>query len=573
MNEKDFTSLQLNSKPQSIKQRVKQKKAELSANANFRKRQVTNQKKLKNAHRKAKKEKEHQALIEAYTSVPVTPEVEISLPEPVKEEIKAEPPAPEIPQEIIVKSEEPAVQRKIIWQPDANNLPQIAFLQAIEEEVLYAGSRGGGKTDALIADPLRYVDNPNFKGLIIRKTMKRLREVMSRAKKIYLPAVPGTKWKEMEKMFVFPSGATIEFGYCDTEADLDQYIGQEYIWLGIDELTQYESDYILETLKQSLRSTDPKLKRQIRCTANPGNIGHRWVKERFIDRGNSNERIILTYNINGIERRLTRKWIHSTIEDNSILMQNDPDYIVSLEAIENETLKKQWRYGDWDTASGAAFSEFNKNTHVVKPFEIPKNWLRFRGCDWGYSSLAVCLWVACDYDNNLYVYRELVENGNKAVKKLTSTEFARKVINIEAGERVKYGVLDVSTWAKRGHDGPSIAEEMHTVGCHWRMSDSSAGSRIAGKMQIHEYLAKDKFTGKPRIYIFDNCKELISELSSIPIDDNNPEDVDTDVQDHAYDALRYAIMSRPKIANDYMWRAENGGMGTNHVVVSSSFGY
>lgn len=497
----------------------------------------------------------------------------------------------EIPKEVIVEKiiervvEKPAPsvivddtpidepKRKIIWQPDPENKPQIAFLEAGEEEVLYAGSRGGGKTDALIADPLRYIQNPNFKGLIIRKTMKRLREIMSRARKMYLQASPGTKWKEMEKMFVFPSGAVIEFGYCDSEQDLDQYIGQEYVWLGIDELTQYDSDYILETLKQSLRTTDPTLKRQIRCTANPGGPGHRWVKERFIDRGESGQKIVLTYVVNGVERFTTRKWIHSTIEDNSILMKADPNYIVGLEAIENETLKKQWRYGDWDTASGAAFSEFNKHTHVVAPFKIPSNWLKIRGCDWGYSSLAVCVWLAVDYDNNVYVYRELVENGNKAPEKLTASKFGRKVLEQEGGERIRYGVLDVSTWAKRGQDGPSIAEEMYQVGCYWRPSDSASGSRIAGKMQIHEYLAKDKYTQRPRLFVFNTCKELISELSSLPVDEKNPEDVDTDVQDHAYDALRYALMTRPKVANDYLWRAENGGYGTNHVVVSESFGY
>lgn len=470
-------------------------------------------------------------------------------------------------------TKEEQVKRRVLWQPDPDNRPQIEFLESTEEEVLYAGSRGSGKSDALIVDPLRYITNKNFKGLIIRKTMKRLRELMSRARKIYLQAVPGTKWKEQEKMFVFPSGATIEFGYCDTEQDLDQYIGQEYVWLGVDELTQYDSDYIVETLKQSLRTTDPTLKRQLRFTANPGNIGHRWVKERFIDKGASSTTITLTYQVGDTARHITRKWIHSTVEDNSILMKNDPDYVVSLEAIENETLKKQWRYGDWDTASGAAFSEFNKNLHVVRPFKLPSNWLRFRGCDWGYSSLAVCVWCALDYDNNVYVYRELVDNGPKVQNKSTATDFARKVLEAEFGERIRYGVMDCSTWAKRGQDGPSIAEEMHQVGCYWRPSDSGSGSRVAGKMQLHEYLSKNKFTGKPRLYVFDNCRELISELSSLPVDDNNPEDVDTDAQDHAYDALRYAIMTRPKVANDYLWRAENGGYGSNNVIVSDSFGY
>jgi PBSX family phage terminase large subunit len=466
------------------------------------------------------------------------------------------------------------LDQKIIWQPDFNNRPQIAFLEASEEEVMMSGARGSGKTDALIADPLRFVGNGNFKALFIRKSMKRLREVMSRARKIYLPAVPGTRWKEQEKMFVFPSGATIEFGYCDNEADLDQYIGQEYVWLGIDEITQYPTDSIIESLKQSLRTTDPTLKRMIRCTCNPGGAGHRWVKERFVNLGPPDTKITLEIQTEHSVQKITRKWIHSLTTDNTILMKNDPQYLTSLYAIQNETLKRQWLYGDWDAAEGAAFSEFNKNVHVIKPFAIPSSWLRFRACDWGYSSLAVCLWFAVDYDNNVYVYRELVENGNKAKQKLTAPEFARKVLQTEAGERVRYGILDCSTWSDRGQTGPSIAEEMINQGCAWRMSDGSKGSRIAGKMQVHTFLSLNPFTKKPKVFIVEHCKELIDELSSLPLDDNNPEDVDTDAQDHAYDAFRYGLMSRPQIANNSLWRIDTSSQGTNaNIVVSKTFGY
>lgn len=465
-------------------------------------------------------------------------------------------------------------QQRIIWEPDPNNQPQIAFLEASEEEVLYSGSRGTGKTDALIADPLRYVNNPNFKALIIRKSMKRLREVMQRARKMYLQAVPGTRWKEQEKMFIFPSGASIEFGYCDIESDLDQYIGQEYIWLGIDELTQYSTSDIIETLKQSLRTTDPTLTRMIRATCNPGGPGHRWVKERFIDQGPQNAKITLEIQTEYGIQKITRKWIHSVTTDNSILMKNDPSYLTSLYAIQNETLKRQWLYGDWDAAEGLAFSEFKKEIHVVKPFAIPRNWLRFRACDWGYSSLAVCLWFAVDYDNNIYVYKELASNGPLAKRRLTANEFADAVLAMEAGERIRYGVLDCSTWSERGQNGPSIAEEMIGRGCLWRMSDSSKGSRVAGKMQIHKLLNVDQLTKKPKLFIFDTCKEIITELASLPLDENNPEDVDTDAVDHAYDALRYGLMSRPQIASDYLWRADNGSLGTNaNIIVNKTIGY
>lgn len=556
MNENDFIQPQhiTSPTPRKINSKIKRVyKADTEAHASNTKR---TEKAKKSLRKKAKKEKDKKFVANVKQAIDKIPKEEI-----VKTEIIVESYKSEIPEQLI------------IWQPDPDNKPQIMFLEAPEEEVLFSGSRGSGKSDALIADPLRYVNNGNFKALIIRKTMKQLRELMSRARKMYLPAVPGTKWKEQEKLFVFPSGATIEFGYCDTDADADQYQGQQYCWLGIDEITQYATDYILETIKQSLRSTDPTLSIQVRATTNPNGPGHRWVKQRWIERGKSGEKIVINIMTDFGMQTITRKWIHSVTQDNSILMKHDPRYLASLSSIQNETLRRQWLFGDWDAAEGVAFSEFRKDTHVIKPFTIPPNWLRFRAADWGYSTMAACLWFAIDYDNNLYIYRELITGGDVG-KKVDAPSFARLVLDLEKSERIKYGVLDCSTWSERGMSGPSIAEEMITLGCLWKMSDSSKGSRVAGKMQIHQYLKIDEYTKKPKLFIFENCKELIDELASLPLDENNPEDVDTDACDHAYDALRYGLMSRPQIASDYMWRADNGSYGSNaNIVVSDSFGY
>ncbi len=150
-----------------------------------------------------------------------------------------------------------APKKKIIWQP--HDGVQIAFLQATEDEVLFSGGRGSGKSACLIIDPIRFCENKNFRGLLIRRTMPELRELISRARDIYPQVYPGVKWKEQEKMFVFPSGARIEFGYCDTTDDIERYRGQEYTWLGIDELTQFATEDILEKLSSSLRSTDPTI--------------------------------------------------------------------------------------------------------------------------------------------------------------------------------------------------------------------------------------------------------------------------------------------------------------------------
>jgi hypothetical protein len=139
------------------------------------------------------------------------------------------------------------------------------------------------------------------------------------------------------------------------------------------------------------------------------------------------------------------------------------------------------------------------------------------------------------------VYRELY------VTKVLAEDLAVMVLNAEDGEKIRYGVLDSSTWHRRGDTGPSIAERMILKGCKWRPSDRSAGSRISGKNELHRRLQLDEFTDKPRMVFFNTCTNLISQLPLIPLDKNNPEDIDVKyANDHIYDALRYGVMSRPR---------------------------
>ena len=158
---------------------------------------------------------------------------------------------------------------------------QTEFLSAPEDEVLFSGGRGSGKTLCMLMDFARYTDNSRSRGLIIRQSMPAFRDLIFKAQNLYLQGIPGTKWKEMEKIFVFPSGATLQFRYCENETDANQFIGQEYTWLGIDEITLYNGDWILELLKPSLRTGDPNLPIQIRATTNPKGPGVAWVKKRW----------------------------------------------------------------------------------------------------------------------------------------------------------------------------------------------------------------------------------------------------------------------------------------------------
>jgi hypothetical protein len=425
--------------------------------------------------------------------------------------------------------------REVIFEP--NEGPQTEFLAASEREVFYGGARGGGKSYAMLVDPLRYCDKQKHRALLIRRTMPELRDLINHSQQLYPKAYPGAKWREQEKEWKFPSGARIEFGYAENLTDALRYQGQSYTWIGIDELPQYPTEDIYNFLRSSLRSVDPEIPVYMRATGNPGNVGSQWVKQMFVDPAKPNTKFDIDIKTPTGVKKISRRFIPAKLEDNPYLMQTD-DYYAMLASLP-EVQRKQFLDGNWEAFEDSSFPEFSKEVHVIKPFDIPRNWMRFRACDWGYSSPACCLWIAVDFDNNLFVYRELY------TKKITADLFARKVLEQEHGEYIRYGVLDSSTWARRGDIGPSIAETMILEGCRWRPSDRSPRSRIAGKLEIHKRLKLDENTGYPSLFVLDNCVNLIRTLPMLPTDKNNPEDVDTHAEDHAYDALRYGCMSRP----------------------------
>ena len=422
----------------------------------------------------------------------------------------------------------------IIFKP--NEGPQTAFLASSEREVFYGGARGGGKSYAMLVDPLRYCHKDQHRALLLRRSMPELRDMITHSQRLYPKAFKGARWREQEKEWRFPSGAKIEFGYAENMTDALRYQGQSYTWIGIDELPQYPTPEIYNFLRSSLRSVDPDIPVFLRATGNPGNIGSLWVREMFVDPAKPNTRFQVSVDTPTGKREISRRFIPAKLQDNPYLMQTE-DYYIMLASLP-EVQRKQFLEGDWDAFEDSSFPEFNKVIHVVEPFDIPKGWYRFRSCDWGYSSPACCLWFAIDWDNNLWIYRELY------TKKVTADEFARKILEAEHGEFIRYGVLDSSTWAKRGDVGPSIAETMIREGCRWRPSDRSPKSRINGKLEIHKRLKVNK-ENEPTIKFFSNCRNLIRTLPLLPLDKHNPEDVDTNAEDHSYDALRYGCMSRP----------------------------
>ena len=378
----------------------------------------------------------------------------------------------------------PEEEQNVVFKPNVG--PQTEFLAAGEREVLYGGSAGGGKSFAMLADPLRYMGHPAFSGLLLRHTTEELRELIFKSQELYPKVWKGIKWSERKMQWVAPSGARLWMSYLDRDQDVMRYQGLAFSWIGFDELTQWSSPFAWNYMRSRLRSTAHDLPIFMRATTNPGGVGHQWVKKMFINPAPFGEAFdatdietgeVLKYpagHSKAGKSLFKRRFIPARLSDNPYLAESG-DYEAMLLSLP-EHQRKQLLEGDWDVKEGAAFSEFNRDIHVVEPYAIPSNWIKFRSCDYGYGSYSGVLWFAVSPSEQLVVYRELY------VSKVLATDVADMILEVEAGDgNIRYGVLDSSLWHNRGDTGPSLAEQMIKKGCRFRPSDRSKGSRVSGK--------------------------------------------------------------------------------------------
>ena len=463
---------------------------------------------------------------------------------------------------------------QILFNP--NDGPQTDFLAAPEKEVLYGGAAGGGKSYAMLADPLHGLNNPNFSGLLVRHTTEELRELIQKSQELYPKAIPGIKWSERKSQWVSPRGGRLWMSYLDKDMDVMRYQGQAFNWIGFDELTQWSTPYAWNYMRSRLRSAySDELGLYMRATTNPGGAGHQWVKKMFIDPSPSKKPFWATDIETGDtitfpkghsregQPLFKRRFIPASLFDNPYLAEGG-DYEAMLLSLP-EHQRKQLLEGNWDVNEGAAFPEFNRKVHVVDPYSIPKNWTRFRACDYGYGSWTGVVWFAVTPAEQLVVYREMY------VTKVTATDLADMILDAEQEDgTIRYGVLDSSLWHNRGDTGPSLAEQMNMKGCRWRPSDRSRGSRVSGKNEIHRRLQIDEFTEEPRLVFFSTCTNTIAQIPSLPLDKRNSEDVDTNAEDHLYDALRYGVMTRPRSS---LWDFNPATQRSGFQASDTTFGY
>ena len=446
--------------------------------------------------------------------------------------------------------------RRVAWVPQPR---QAEFMRRFEDEVLFGGAAGGGKSDALVAEALRQIDKPYYKGLILRKTFPQLRELIDKAYNLYPQIDPKARYNESKHMWTFSSGAKILFGSLQHPKDKYNYQGIAFDFIGFDELTHFAFEEY-EYLISRNRPNGPGMLCYMRSTANPGGIGHGWVKDRFITV--APPMTTTWHNVEVINRdgsrtvhRRSRIFIPSFVQDNPALMKNDPSYIARLASM-SEADRKALLYGDWDSYAGQVFSEWRNDpdhyidrvgTHVIAPFDIPSHWRIYRSFDWGYSKPFSCGWWAIDQEGVAYRVKEFY--GCKSDRPDTGLEMAPSDVFAEIarqeredplfrGKRI-YGVADPAIWNRQ--TGDSIAEVAERLGIYFDHGDNE---RVAGWAQVHERLKFGK-DGHPRLYVFNTCRDFIRTFPALVYDERKVEDVDSTMEDHIADETRYFCMANP----------------------------
>lgn len=438
------------------------------------------------------------------------------------------------------------------------NDKQKMFLKADTKHVGFGGARGGGKSWAVRTKAkllaMRY---PGIRILIVRRTYPELINNHINILRAELKDI--ARYNDKDKVLKFINGSTVNFAYCAKDGDLDRLQGVEYDVIFLDEATQL-SEYQMKAIIACLRGVNAFPKR-VYYTCNPGGQGHGYIKRLFIDK-----------TFESGEDPEEYSFIQSLVTDNKALMESQPEYIKQLEALPPK-LKEAWLYGRWDIFEGQFFEEFRitpdpvlcekagitveeaakqrRFTHVIEPFDINagecRGWNVMRSYDFGYNKPFSLGYWAVDYDGVLYRIMEMygcTGTPDEGVKWSPDEQF-KKIAELERthpwlkGRKIVDSVADPAIWdASRGE---SIAETAARYGIYFTPGDHD---RIPGWMQVHYRFQFDE-NGYPRMYVFDNCKAFIRTMPLMMYSDTNPEDLNTKLEDHCPDEVRYMCMSRP----------------------------
>ncbi|MFY3647015.1 terminase [Achromobacter xylosoxidans] len=430
----------------------------------------------------------------------------------------------------------------VVWRPNPG--AQVSFLTCPVFEALLEGNRGGGKTDALLMSFAQHVGRgygEHWRGALFRLTYPQLADVVAKSRRWFRRIFPEARFNKSAYEWTWPTGEALLLRYGETEEDYWNYHGHEYPWLGFEELTNWGSLGFYESMHSTCRSSHPDVPRIVRATCNPFGRGHAAVKERFrLGTGGTPPGVVIRE-----EGQRPRVRIHSDLAENSVLLSAEPEYRNTFAGIRDPNRRRAWLDGDWDIHVGSFLEGvWDAGSCVVAPFPIPSSWKVWKSMDWGYARPYAVYWLAMDHDGCIYIWRELygAGEGDNTGTRESAAEVARKVIRVEEhDERLGYeyrlNLADPSIFSKIGGDR-SIGQIFRETGVRWQEAWNGPRSRVNGAQEIVRLLSEGK------LKVFSSCKHLIRTVPALPPDHLNPEDVDSDAEDHAWDALRYGVMRR-----------------------------
>jgi hypothetical protein len=455
-------------------------------------------------------------------------------------------------------------------------------------EVLYGGAAGGGKSHLIRAAAILWCASiPGLQVYLFRRIRDDLVKNHMEGPKGFRAMLAG--WvlcgfcEIVEDEIRFWNGSKVYLCHCKDEKDIYKYQGAEIHVLLIDELTHF-TEAMYRFLRNRVRMVGIIIPKQyagqfprILCGANPGNIGHLWVKNTFVTLTEPMRITLRPANDGGMKRQ----YIPARLEDNPSMAEDDPGYESRLEGLGSETLVRAMRWGDWDVIEGAFFDCWDRKKHVIRPFQIPEDWLRFRAGDWGSAKPFAFYWKAVASEQTvaggiiiprgaLVVYREWY--GCKDDKpdvglKLTAEEVGQGIKDRDGKEKIAYGVLDPAAFAEDG--GPSIHSRMASKGPAFRQADNKrvpGAGALGGWDQMRarlqgEPLGEDQY-GPAMLVFFETCVHAIRTIPALQHDADRLEDLDTDAEDHAADAIRYGCMSRPWVPSKPAEKKPDSGYRT-----------
>jgi len=489
---------------------------------------------------------------------------------------------------------------KKVWSPLPGS--QTLVMSCPANVILYHGTRGPGKTDAQL---MRFRRNVGlgygrfWRGVIFDREYKNLDDLVSKSMRWFPAFKDGARFLsgKSDYRWVWPTGEELLFRVLKRDADYWGYHGQEFAFIGWNELTKFGTGSLFEAMmscnRTSFRPEDypitdnktgqlrylPKIPLEVMATCNPHGIGHNWVKKKFINAANPGQifrnsvRIFNPQTQKEEDVVKTQVHIFGSYRENKFL---SPEYVAELNLITDPNKKKAWLGGSWDIVAGGMFDDvWDTNVHKVKPFNIPVSWKIDRSFDWGSSKpFSVGWWAESDgsdyIDGNgkvvssvrgdLFRIGEWYGTSGKTNEglRMLATDIATGIIERELAMRISNRVIpgpaDNSIFDTE--NGNSIAKDMEKrtkangqiyAGVKWARCDKSAGSRKAGWEKLRLYLQRSKKINgsreQPGMFIFDNCKHFLDLFPILPRDEVDTDDVDTDSEDHIGDEARYRILA------------------------------